>query len=71
MKSSYEGKSGDTDLHHVRDLSEGYSLWRCINAGGTPYSMIVDPRGVEIKSIETVREKRMLSHFDEYLKMMG
>lgn len=71
MRSNYKGKSGDTDLHFVKDLPKGHSLWRCINAGGTPYSMIVDPHGDEIKSIETVREKRMLSHFDEYLKMMG
>ena len=71
MRSNYKGKSGDTDLHHVRELPRGYSLWRCINAGGTPYSMIVDPHGDEIKSIETVRESSMLSNFRFYLKMRG
>lgn len=68
MGNNYKGKPGDTDLHHVRDLPGGHSLWRCVNGGGVPFSMIVDSHGREVKSIFTSRERLMLERFDDYLK---
>ena len=56
---------GDTAVHKVRDLGRGYSLWRCINPAGIPYSMIRDLNGHEFMSNVREKESQMLNVFRE------
>ena len=61
----YKGRPGDTGLHLVADLGDGFGLWRLCNRAGALYSVIVDPGGSEILSTEIEGEPQMVAHLME------
>ena len=56
---------GDTRVEKVKDLKKGYTLYRCVNAGGVQYSYIEDKDGNEYFSCETIKENEMLYWFEQ------
>ena len=54
---------GDTKVHKVMNLEDGFSLWRCENAVGVPYSYIIDRDGNEIRSTEAINEASLVKGF--------
>ena len=70
LEDAAKARPGDTATYKARDLEGGYSLWRCTNGGGVPYSFIRSQRGVEVWSNPREKEETMLRHFEEYLPML-
>lgn len=60
----------DTCTRKVTDIVDGFSLWRCRNRAGTPYSGIRNSKGKEIMSLPTDREGDLLKSFIEGLPML-
>ena len=50
------------------DLKDGYKLERLINGDGIPYSVLINPLGVELMSTPTVNEENMLRYWRDYLR---
>ena len=57
----------DTCTRKAKDLSGGFSLWRCNNESGIPFSLVRSPKGLEIMSITSDRERDLLQRFAERL----
>lgn len=59
-------KKTDRKLVSRRSLKKGFALERVINAGGMPYSLILDIKGFEYASAPTEEESELLKWWDNY-----
>ena len=52
----------DTKKKFIREICNDLKLFRLINGGGVPYSIIENNKGQEMYSCEKSREKGMIEH---------
>jgi len=52
----------DTKKKFIKEIGSDLKLFRLINGGGVPYSIIENNKGQEMYSCERSREKGMIEH---------